>query len=52
MFEKMLSDKTLFEIAAELGLTHSTIHYHSKNIYKKLDIHSRTQLLVVYKNLF
>lgn len=52
VLEKMLSDKTLAEIATELNLTRSGVHFHSKNIYKKLGVHSRTQLLVNYKNLF
>lgn len=51
VFEKLLSDKTLAQIAIELQLTHSGVHFHCKNIYKKLDIHSRTQLIVEYKKL-
>jgi LuxR family maltose regulon positive regulatory protein len=31
------------EIARELVLATSTVHWHTKNIYSKLNVHSRTQ---------
>ena len=50
-FESLLTDKTLAGIAKELGITESGAHFHCKNIYKKLQISSRNQLLIKYKKL-
>ena len=51
VFEQLLTDKTLAEIARELYISHSTAHFHCKNIYKKLDITSRRQFIITYKDL-
>lgn len=51
VFEQLLSDKTLAQIAEELYISHSTVHFHCKNIYKKLDISSRRQFIIAYKDL-
>lgn len=51
VFEKLLSDKTLSAIASEMYITYSSVHFHCKNIYKKLNISSRKQLLIKYKDL-
>lgn len=51
VFEKLLSDKTLSQIAEELYITYSSVHFHCKNIYRKLSISSRKQLLIKYKDL-
>ena len=51
VFEQLLSDKTQGEIAEELFISQSAVHFHCKNIYKKLDISSRKQLLIKYKYL-
>ena len=51
VFEKLLSDKTLSVIASEMFITYSAVHFHCKNIYKKLGISSRKQLLIKYKDL-
>ena len=51
VFEKLLSDKTLSEIAEELFITYSSVHFHCKNIYKKINISSRKQFLIKYKDL-
>jgi len=51
IFEKLLSDKTLSEIADELFITYSSVHFHCKNIYKKLKISNRKQFLIKYKDL-
>lgn len=51
VFLALLSDKTQTEIADGLYVTPSTIHFHTKNIYKKLGISSRKQLLIKYKNI-
>lgn len=52
VFEQLLSDKTQAEIAKVLFISHSAVHFHCKNIYKKLNITSRRQLLITYKDLF
>ena len=50
-FAQLLTDKTQAQIAEELYITHSSVHFHCKNIYKKLGISSRKQLLIKYKDL-
>jgi len=52
IFEQLLSDRTLAAIAEELFLSYSSVHFHCKNIYRKLDLSSRRQLLITYKDLF
>ena len=51
VFEQLLSDKTLTQIAETLFISHSTVHFHCKNIYKKLGISSRRQFILTYKDL-
>ena len=51
VFELLLSDKTQGEIADDLYVSQSAVHFHCKNIYRKLDITSRKQLLIKYKYL-
>ena len=45
IFNMYLSGKTAKEIAAELQITERTIKYHNHNIYEKLGVSSRKQLL-------
>ena len=51
VFAHLLSDKTQEEIARELFISSSSIHFHCKNIYKKLEVSGRRQILIKYKNL-
>jgi len=51
IFAQLLTDKTQAQIAEELQVSHSSVHFHCKNIYRKLDINSRKQLLIKYKNI-
>ncbi len=51
VFAHLLTDKTQAQIAEELFITHSSVHFHCKNIYRKLGIKSRKQLLIRYKEL-
>ncbi len=51
VFLSLLSDKTQTEIADELYVTSSAIHFHTRNIYKKLGVKSRKQLLIKYKDI-
>lgn len=52
ILEQLLTDKTLAAIADKLCITQSAVHFHCKNIYKKLDISNRRQLLIKYKELY
>ena len=51
VFAYLLSDKTQEEIARELFISSSSVHFHCKNIYKKLEVSGRRQILIKYKNL-
>ena len=51
VFELLLTDKTMAQIAGELYISLSAVHFHCKNIYKKLDVSSRRQFLITYRNL-
>ncbi len=51
VFELLLTDKTMVQIAQELYISLSAVHFHCKNIYKKLDISSRRQFLITYRDL-
>ena len=51
VFVQLLTDKTQKQIADVLFVSHSTVHFHCKNIYKKLNINSRKQLLIRYKDI-
>lgn len=51
VFAHLLTDKTQAQIAEDLFITHSSVHFHCKNIYRKLGIKSRKQLLIRYKDL-
>ena len=50
VFAQLLTDKTQAQIAQELYVSHSSVHFHCKNIYKKLQVNSRMQLLIRYKD--
>ena len=39
-------------IAEELVISYSSVHFHCKNIYRKLKLSSRRQLLMTYKDLY
>lgn len=51
VFAQLLTDQTLQEIATELYISYSSVHFHCKNIYRKLGISNRKQLLIKYKDL-
>ena len=51
VFSQLLTDKTQAQIAESLFITHSSVHFHCKNIYRKLSINSRRQLLIKYKEI-
>ena len=51
VFAYLLTDKTQEEIAKELSISSSSVHFHCKNIYKKLEVSGRRQILIRYKDL-
>lgn len=51
VFSYLFSDKPLAEIAQELFITYSSVHFHCKNIYRKLGVSGRRQILIKYKDL-
>ena len=51
VFAYLLTDKTQEEIAKELFISNSSVHFHCKNIYKKLEVSGRRQILIRYKDL-
>lgn len=51
VFLALLSDKTQNQIAEELFVSASAVHFHTKNIYKKLGVSGRKQLLIKYKDV-
>ena len=51
VFSQLLSDKTQDQIAKELFISGSSVHFHCKNIYKKLGVTGRRQILIKYKDL-
>ncbi len=51
VFFRLMTDKTQMEIAKELFVSYSSVHFHCKNIYKKLGINSRKKLLIKYKDI-
>lgn len=38
-------------IARELYISENTVRYHSKNIYRKLDVHSKQEVLAIYESV-
>ena len=52
VFAHLLSDNTLAKIAEEMFLSYSSIHFHCMNIYRKLELSGRRQLLMTYKDLY
>jgi len=51
VFAQLLTDKTQAQIADDMYISHSSVHFHCKNIYKKLEINSRKQLLIKYREI-
>ncbi|MDR1793858.1 MAG: helix-turn-helix transcriptional regulator [Erysipelotrichaceae bacterium] len=50
LFLLMLTDVTPKEIAAHLHVSLATVNFHSTNLYRKLGIQSRRELLIKYAN--
>jgi DNA-binding CsgD family transcriptional regulator len=50
VFDLLLTDRTLKVIAGELDISYSGVKFHTKKIYRKFDIQSRTELIVLFTN--
>jgi len=50
IMREMMLGRSAGEIAKSLGISTSTVKTHGKNIYKKLDIHSKSELLALASN--
>jgi DNA-binding CsgD family transcriptional regulator len=48
LFTLMLTDMSVKEIMIELEISKGTFNFHSANLYRKLEIQSRTELLVKF----
>jgi len=48
VMERLAQGFTYHEIAAGLALSYSTVHTHIRHIYKKLQVNSRTEAVVLY----
>lgn len=49
VFEAYTAGKTTKEVLAQLGITENTLKFHNKNIYSKLGVSSRKQLLALHR---
>ena len=50
IFTLLMTEASFKEIASTLHLSGSTVNFHTKNLYRKLNIQGRTELLVLYSN--
>jgi len=48
VFEQLLSGLTLRQIAGELKMKYDTVNFHYKNIYRKLEVNSKIELIIRY----
>lgn len=48
VFEQLLSGLTLRQIAGELKMKYDTVNFHYKNIYRKLEVNSKIELIMRY----
>lgn len=51
VFSMLLEGTSPKEIAAALRVSYDTVHFHQKNLYRKLGVQSRTELFTRYSNL-
>lgn len=51
IYESYVSRLTTKEVMAKLNITENTLKYHNKNIYSKLGVSSRKELLEIYKKI-
>ena len=51
IFNAYIAGSTTKEIMAELEITENTLKFHNKNLYSKLGVSSRKQLILIYKSI-
>ena len=51
VYDAYISGKTTKEIMAELNIKENTLKFHNKNLYSKLGVSSRKQLLEIYRTI-
>ena len=51
IFEAYIARMSTKEVMAMLNITENTLKFHNKNIYHKLGVSSRKELLEIYKQL-
>ena len=51
IFDLYISGKTTKEILHTMNITENTLKFHNKNIYSKLNVASRKQLIEIYRDL-
>lgn len=51
IFDFYIEGKTTKEILNELCITENTLKFHNKNIYSKMEVSSRKQLIEIYKQI-
>ena len=51
IYDSYVARLTTKEVMANLNITENTLKYHNKNIYSKLGVSSRKELLEIYKQL-
>ena len=48
VFELLLEGLTLRQIAGELACKYDAVNFHYKNIYRKLEVNSKIELIIRY----
>ena len=51
IYDAYIARVTTKEIMANLNITENTLKYHNKNLYGKLGVSSRKELIEIYKQL-
>ena len=50
VFDLLLEGMTLRQIAGELSMKYDSVNFHYKNIYRKLEVNSKIELILRYSN--
>lgn len=51
VFDFLLEGLTLRQISGELGMKYDSVNFHYKNIYRKLDVNSKIELILKYGDM-
>lgn len=52
VYNILMEGYTMKEVAKKLNVKFSTINFHTKSIYKKLNVHSQKELIVKFHSVF